>query len=216
MRSLRACAVVLVVFAACNKKQEEPAPAPAKSTDTKRVDIAADAKPADPKPADPKPADPKPADPTADWTERKGDGFSVLAPQDPKVSTKDTTATGTPLPTTMYTHYVPDGPGAVQVMYTNLDPKAKLDPKTMFGAMKDSMTKQFDAKIAKQADITLGDAKGQEYWLEGEHPRMGKLRVHVKFLLHEKRLYLIQSLYSADAGDFGVIGDKFVDSFKLL
>src|SRR5688572_20111037 len=103
-----------------------------------------------------------------------------MAPQDPKVQTKDTTQTGKPLPTTMYTHYVPDGPGALQVMFTDLDPKTKVDSKVMFEAMKNSMIKQFAGKVTKQQDVAVGDAKGQEFWLEGDHPRMGKMGVHVK------------------------------------
>jgi hypothetical protein len=197
--------VVLVLLVACDKKSDDkkqpPKPALVTPADTKRIDLG-----------DP----PKPADPFAGWTERTGDGFSVLAPQEPKVTKKDTTATGKPLPTTMYTHYVPDGPGAVQVMFTELDPKAKIDPSAMFDAMKSSMIKQFSGTVRKQADIAMGTAKGQEYWLDGEHPRMGKLSVHVKFLLHERRLYLVQSLHAADAAAFGAQGDKFVDSFKLL
>jgi hypothetical protein len=150
------------------------------------------------------------------WTERKGDGFSVLAPQEPKVTKKDTTTTGKPLPTTMYTHYVADGPGAVQVMFTELDPDAKVDAKKMFDAMRDSMIAQFAGTVTNQADITLGKATGKEYWLAGEHPGMGKLTVHVKFLLDDRRLYLVQSLHAADAADFGAEGDRFVASFKLL
>ena len=213
---MRGWVVALALVAACDKKKGD-APAPAPST---KVEPKAD--PAKPDPGSagsaavaPKVEEAKP-DPMAGWTERKGDGFSVLAPQEPKVSTKETTATGKPLPTTMYTHYVPDGPGAVQVMYTDLDPKAKLDKKKMFDAMRDSMLKQFNGKVAKHEEVTVGDAKGHEYWLEGEHPRMGKMGVHVKFLLHDRRLYLVQSLHAADAKDFAAQGDKFVESFKLL
>ncbi|MBA3503151.1 MAG: hypothetical protein M4D80_30195 [Myxococcota bacterium] len=206
--------LVVLALAACDKKAEDKTPPPAvvKPSDLKRTDMSAPSQPPGAKPPESKPPEAKPAE----WTERKGDGFSVLAPQDPKVSTKNTTATGTPLPTTMYTHYVPDGPGAVQVMFTELEPAVKVDSKKMFDAMRDSMLTQFSGKVTKQADITMGKAKGREYWLDGEHPQMGKLHVHVKFLLDAKRLYLVQSLYAADAADFSAQGDKFVDSFKLL
>ena len=233
---MREWVVVLAFVAACDKKKSEDTPAPSAKVDPKaepktdpKTEPKADPTTPDPATADPAkdpakadPAegsaavDPAKADPMAGWSERKGDGFSVMAPQDPKVSTKETTQTGKPLPTTMYTHYVPDGPGAVQVMYTDLDPKAKLDTKKMFDAMRDSMLKQFNGKVAKHEEVKLGDAKGHEYWLEGEHPRMGKMGVHVKFLLHGRRLYLVQSLHAADAKDFAAQGDKFIESFKLL
>lgn len=227
MLSLRACVAVLALVVACDKKSDNAKPAEAvKPAETKRVDLGSgEAKPPDPKPPEAKPTEAKPpedkppeakADPFAAWTERKGDGFSVLAPQDPKVQTKETTATGKPLPTTMYTHYVPDGQGAVQIMFTELDKTSKLDGPTMFDAMKESMLKQFSGTVKKEKEITVGKAKGREYWLDGDHPRMGKLRVHVKFLLSDRRLYLVQGLYSADAADFAVQADKFVDSFKLL
>ena len=243
---MREWVVVLALVAACDKKKGEDAPTPSAKVDPKadpKMDPQTDPK-ADPKPdpatgsgdggsaaagsaaagsaaagsaaAGSAAADPAKADAMAGWTERKGDGFSVMAPQDPKVTTKETTATGKPLPTTMYTHYVPDGPGAVQVMYTDLDPKAKLDTKKMFDAMRDSMLKQFNGTVAKHEEIKMGEAKGHEYWLEGDHPRMGKMGVHVKFLLHKKRLYLVQSLHAADAKDFAAQGDKFIESFKLL
>lgn len=213
MRMHRVAAVVVALLVGGCDKDKKDAP---KKTDKPAVaPVAADATAPEPtKP--PEPA--KPADPTAGWTERKGDGFSVLAPQDPKVSTKETNTTGTPMPTTMYTHYVPDGPGAVQVMFVQLDKKAKVEPDKMFDAMRDSMLKQFSGKVAKHEEITVGDAKGREYWFEGEHPRMGKMGVHVKFLVTKAkdRLYLVQSLHAADAKDFAAQGDKFVESFKLL
>ena len=215
MLSLRTCCVVLAFLVACDKKQDnakpvETKPVETKPADTKRIDLGSDTKPAEEKPPESKP------DPFAGWSERKGDGFSVMAPQDPKVQTKDTTATGKPMPTTMYTHYVPDGPGAIQVMFTELDKSAKLDRKAMFGAMRESMMKQFSGTVKKQQDITMGKAQGEEYWIEGEHPKMGKLKVHVKFLLLDRRLYLVQGLYAADAADFAAQADKFVDSFNLL
>jgi hypothetical protein len=214
MLSSRVC-IVLALVTACDKKAEEPPPpAVVKPSDLKRTDMSAPSQPPGAKPPEAKPAEAKPD--AAAWTERKGNGFSVLAPQDPKVTTKTTNATGTPLPTTMYTHYVPDGPGAVQVMFTELEPRTKVDSKRMFDAMRDSMVTQFSGKVTKHADIAMNKAKGREYWLDGEHPQMGKLRVHVKFLLDANRLYLVQSLYAADAADFGAQGDKFVDSFKLL
>ena len=60
-----------------------------------------------------------------------------------------------------------------------------------------------------------GDVKGEEYWFDGEHPQMGKLRVHAKFIVANGRLYLVQALHAADAADFAALGDKFVGSFKL-
>jgi hypothetical protein len=209
---LRSWIAALALLAACDKKQEaKPSDTPVgvRPEDTKRIDLSADAA-----------VETKPVDPFAGWTERKGDGFSVLAPQAPRIRKKDTTGTGKPLPTTMYTHYAPDGNGAIQVMFTELDPTGKIDANAIFAAMKSSMMKQFASRVIEQKDIVVakgkGQAIGQEYWLDGAHPRMGRLSVHVKFVLADRRLYIVQSLHTADATDFAAQGDKFLDSFKLL
>jgi hypothetical protein len=206
MLRLRAGLVAVGLLVACDKKQEQAKP-------------VAKVEPAKPVPA-PEPAKPPeaPAEPFADWTERKGDGFSVLAPQDPKVEKGQSMASGEKSETTIYTHYIPDGPGAIQVMFAQLDKKSKPDAKTMFTAMTAAMTKPFNAKIHKQQDASIGKVKGEEFWFEGTHPQMGAMQVHVKFLLDadKKRLYLVQGMWSAAATDFGAKADKFVASFKLL
>jgi hypothetical protein len=207
MLRLRACLVVVALFTACDKKQAPPKEEP------KPVVKAEEPKPEPPKPTAPETA----PDPFADWSERKGDGFSVLAPQEPKVDKGQSMAAGTKSETTIYTHYVPDGPGAIQVMFAQLDKTSKPDAKTMFAAMQAAMMKPFDATNVKQQDASIGKVKGEELWFDGTHPQMGGMQVHVKFLLDadKKRLYLVQGMWSTAATDFAAKADKFVASFKL-
>lgn len=197
MLTLRACVVLVALFAACDKKQAPPKD--------------------EPKPAAPPSPPPPPADPFASWTERAGDGFSVLAPQDPKVEKGQSMASGTKSETTIYTHYIPDGPGAIQVMFAQLDEQAKPDPKTVFGAMKDAMTKPFGGTITKDEDATVGKVAGREIWFDGKHPQMGPMSVRVKFFLDtdKKRLYLVQGMWSTAAPEFGAQAEKFLGSFRL-
>ena len=217
--------VMLALLGGCDKKQDAPKPVEAKSTSSPSASPASPASPsASASPAaspaasptgsidEPKPQVDTKTDPLAGWKERKGDGFSVMGPLDPQVEKKQLGS----LPAVEYTRYVPEGPGALQVIFIEFDSSAKLDPAAMVKTMKDSTVEQLQGKITKEQDISTGGAKGEEVWIEGSNEALGKVKAHVKLLLVKRRFYVVQDLHTADATDFEVQGEKFLSSFKLL
>lgn len=201
------CVVCLTVaLVACGKKgstetaEQKPAEAPA------AVKTTATAAPA------------AASDEPSGWSERKGPGFTVKAPNAPTEKTLSMPTAAGPVPATMWTGYeAPGGEAMWAVASEDFTAAKSVDvDKVVNSAFDGLLGKLPGAKIDEIKAITASTTDstpiGKELRASANLQGHG-VRLHVLALYSstQKHFFLVQALSGTDA----TLADKFVDSFKL-
>jgi len=137
--------------------------------------------------------------------------YSVSVPQEPKVSTQDTTnGDGDKVP--QYLASSPDGNGVFMIGYFDYKPPVTFS----FDKARDGMLKAMEATLLGEDPVSLGSSPGRQLRLLAKTPDAQEFMVRARIYDVSGRVFVLQCIFPK-AEDGVVVVEKcgkFIDSFK--
>ena len=137
--------------------------------------------------------------------------YSVSVPQEPKVSTQETTSSDGEK-VAQYLASSPDGNGVFMIGYFDYKPPVTFS----FDKARDGMLKAMEATLLGEDAVSLGSSPGRQLRLVAKTAEGQELMVRARIYDLAARVYVLQCIFPKAEDGLVVVEKcgKFMDSFK--